>query len=151
MWNLHLIDSLALLWFCLMTGVEICVGLFIQPTLRRAPSELQVRIVPGFAGTGGQWMPFWYISSLLLMLADAWMHHHIQGKWNGEILGSVSVLAAVIAGTIAVLVPINNRLSRMRNGYDGWLREAKRWDSLHRVRVFLLLIALLLLCAGQYA
>jgi uncharacterized membrane protein len=61
--------------------------------------------------------------------------------------------AATIVFTIAMLVPINNRIAKMdpEHPYDRWLQDRCRWDHLHQVRVTLLIMAFVLLLTGLFA
>jgi hypothetical protein len=51
-----------------------------------------------------------------------------------------------------MLVPINNRIAKIDSDhpYAGWLEDRARWDGLHRARVALLIVAVLLLFAGLF-
>jgi uncharacterized membrane protein len=53
----------------------------------------------------------------------------------------------VIIFTVRVLVPINNRIASLNTAAPapGWKQDHKKWDSLHRVRILLLLVALIAL------
>lgn len=46
-----------------------------------------------------------------------------------------------------MLVPINDRIASMNTGapVPGWKQDHKKWDFLHRIRIVLLLVALLVL------
>lgn len=68
------------------------------------------------------------------------------------ILSAAIIWAIVIVGTVKVLVPINNRIARLdpEHRYEGWQDDRLRWDRLHRIRVALLLISVLLLIAGLF-
>ena len=52
--------------------------------------------------------------------------------------------------TITMLVPINNRIARMNpeQPHPTWLQDRSRWDRLHRIRVALLVVAVILLLTG---
>lgn len=132
-----------------MVGVEFCVAAFVEPALRKLPEPIQIAAAPDFAKRLGTFMPFWYATSLLLALADLWVTHRDLGLWSPWIGGAAGVIAFVIAVTILALVPINNRLARMRAAYPDWQKDAARWDGLHRARVFFLFVALVLLGLGQ--
>ena len=53
----------------------------------------------------------------------------------------------MIVFTIGILVPINNRIAAWNAAAPapGWKRDHKKWDSLHRVRILLLVIAVFVL------
>ncbi len=71
----------------------------------------------------------------------------------GLLIAFAAVLwAMTIVFSITMLVPINNRIARMNphQPYPTWLQDRCRWDQLHRVRVELLIVAVLLLLAGLF-
>ena len=63
------------------------------------------------------------------------------------LLTATLIWAGVIVFTIAMLVPINDRIASMNTGapVPGWKQDHKKWDFLHRIRIVLLLVALLVL------
>ena len=61
--------------------------------------------------------------------------------WVGGRICALVLQLVVLAGTLALLVPLNTRLARMREVYGGWLADARRWDRLHQIRVLLLVAA----------
>lgn len=140
-----IIHLLAFVSLTLMTGVEICVAVFVEPVLRSLRERVQLEAVPCFAAALGKVMPFWYASSLLLTAVDAWLHFHHALHGRTPLVSSAVLQALTILATITILVPINNRLAKMREAYPGWLRDAQRWDAIHRFRVVALLIAVTLL------
>ena len=97
-------------------------------------------------------MPFWYFVSLLLMVGALFEHRPMTSGAGLFILSAVILWAAVITMTVALLVPINNRIAKLNPGhpYEGWRSDRVRWDCLHRVRVALLLVALILLLIGLF-
>ncbi|MDE1176429.1 MAG: DUF1772 domain-containing protein [Edaphobacter sp.] len=54
--------------------------------------------------------------------------------------------AATIAYSVLLLVPINNRIADRGEGtpLSARLDEHRRWDRMHRLRIFFLLLAMLL-------
>ena len=122
--------------FCLtaMAGNELCVAAFVEPVLRRLPDAEQRPAVPPIASTLGRAMPFWYALSLLLTAADWWLSR------TGAVAIALGLQVVVLVATLTLLVPINNRLAA-GNLQDGWLADARHWDTLHRMRVALLLLA----------
>jgi hypothetical protein len=96
-------------------------------------------------------VPLWYGLALVLLLGAGFEHRPISSG-PGLFLASAAVLwAAIILFTVTMLVPINNRIAGMnpKQPHEGWLRDRARWDQLHRIRVALLIVALLLL-AGLF-
>jgi hypothetical protein len=65
----------------------------------------------------------------------------------GPLLTATLIWAGVIIFTISALVPINNRIAslNMTAPTPGWKQPHKKWDSLHRIRILLLAVALVAL------
>ena len=135
---MHLI---ALLCLTLMTGNELCVAAFVEPVLRGLPAGPQAVAAPRVAALLGRVMPFWYAGSLIFTISDVFFLHRHAGSWPTGAALSVALQGVVLLTTLTLLVPINNKLARMTEAYEGWLADAQRWDLLHRVRVGLLLAA----------
>lgn len=93
-------------------------------------------------------MPFWYAGTLLLTVAVAVVFPWKAGSW--AVVGAGALFAAAIGLTIAILVPINNRVA----GWEAdalpsdWKIQRRRWDRVHSLRVVLLLAGWLALVAG---
>jgi hypothetical protein len=137
---------IALSCLAVMTGNELCVALFVNPLLRRLPEARQTPVVRPIAERLGRVMPFWYFASLLLTAFAAYESR--QWKALDLPFWSAILQAVVVVLTVTLLVPINNRLSHLRDDETGWTAAAERWDHLHQLRVVLLLAAVALL-AGQ--
>ena len=137
-----LLDILAVVCIGLLVGVEFAVSAFINPILHRLGSNEELRVIRLFATKLGKVMPFWYAFSLVLLIAEAIFRH----RTSGEVLIVVAIViwAAIILLTILILVPINNRLVRLKPNADAdaALKEHGRWDSLHRWRVVSIVAAM---------
>jgi uncharacterized membrane protein len=134
----------------MMVGNEFAVAAFVHPQLRRLDDRAHAQTAALLAGSLGKAMPLWYGLALLLILGAAFEHRPISSG-PGLFLASAAVLwVAIILFTVTMLVPINNRIAGMnpKQPHEGWLRDRARWDQLHRIRVALLIVALLLLLAG---
>jgi uncharacterized membrane protein len=128
----------------LMIGTELAVSAFINPTVWQLEAQARAQAVQLFAKRLGAVMPFWYSANLLLLLAEATVERH---RPEAPLVDSaVAIWIFVIASTLMFLVPINNRLARPDSplSLDQKHREHKRWDALHRVRVVVLIAAMLL-------
>ncbi len=126
----------------LLIGTEFAVSAFINPILRKLDSRAQAQAIRLFARRLGTAMPFWYVASLLLLIGEAIVHRRESG---GLLLIAACVIwCAVIIHTLLVLVPINNRMTQLDS--DAFSQEAqrehKKWDSLHRLRVVALVVAM---------
>jgi uncharacterized membrane protein len=138
------LDILAILTLGLMIGVEFAVSAFINPTLRQLAPEPQARALSLFAARLGFVMPFWYALSLVLLIAEAILRRHTPALTPLILAASLWVL--IILFTLAMLVPINNRIAKLQPTAlpAGWQSAHRRWDTLHRLRVALLLLAFIL-------
>jgi uncharacterized membrane protein len=126
----------------LLIGTEFAVSVFINPVLWKLEDRAQAAAIRLFAARLGTAMPFWYAVSLLLLGLEAMLRHHEPG-FALLILASV-IWAVVILVTVLFLVPINNRMARLDSDSfpEEARREHKKWDTLHRLRVAALVIAL---------
>jgi uncharacterized membrane protein len=141
---MHLIDILTIVIAGLMVGNELTVSLFINPVMRKLDAAAQGKALSLFAGLLGRVMPVWYALCLVLFLVETVAH---RGEPRFYPLLAASLLwAAIIVFTIAMLVPINNRIATSAANVppEKWLSEHRRWERLHRVRIFLLVVALVL-------
>lgn len=132
----------------LLVGAELTVSVFLNPVLWKLDFAAQAEPMRLFGRRFGTAMPVWYIASLLLLLSETVIHRH---ESLVVLLGvAVVIWSAAIALSLLILVPINNRMVRMDT--DGWTesaqREHRKWDALHRVRVFALAIAMVFFLAG---
>jgi uncharacterized membrane protein len=132
------LDTITIVCIGLMIGTEFAVSVFINPALRKLEDAAQLNAIRIFAHKLGTAMPFWYVLSLALLIAEVVLRRSETGF--ALLLASASIWAAVIVLTVLFLVPINNRLARMSpNALAGQaFQEHQRWDSLHRVRVAVL-------------
>jgi Domain of unknown function (DUF1772) len=135
-----------------MAGNEIAVAAFVHPQLRKLNDNAHAQIAQPLAKVLGKAMPLWYGLALLLILGAAYEHRPIFGG-PGLLITLTAILWAItIVFSITMLVPINNRIASMnpQQPYPTWLQDRCRWDKLHRVRVELLIIAVLLLLTGLF-
>ncbi len=119
----------------LLIGTEFAVSAFINPVLSKLDNHAQANAIRMFARRLGAAMPFWYGSSLLLLIIETIVRRY--GPGDLLLITACAIWIAVVIHTILVLVPINNRMIRM--DASGFSPDAKRehdkWDSLHRLRV----------------
>jgi uncharacterized membrane protein len=134
-----------------MVGNEFAVAAFVHPQLSRLANEPHAQAAAPIAGSLGRWMPFWYAAALALILGDAFQHR-ADPFALGPLLAAAILWATTIVLSVAILVPINNRIAQMdpEHPYDCWLEDRRRWDRLHKIRVEILIAALLLLLAGLF-
>jgi uncharacterized membrane protein len=136
----------------LMAGNEFAVAAFVHPQLRRLDNSAHARTAALLAGVLGKAMPLWYGLALLLILGATFEHRPVPSGPGLFIALAAALWTATIVFTIAMLVPINNRIAKMNpeHPYDTWLQDRCRWDQLHQVRVVLLIMAFLLLLTGLF-
>ena len=141
-------DFITILCIGLMIGAEFAVSAFINPVVWQLEEAAQATILSLFAALLGKVMTVWYALSLVLMLVEAYLRRHEPTL--AHLLIAAAIWIAVIVFTIAVLVPINNRIALLQSGAlpSGWRLEHKRWDTLHRWRVFFLVVAMVFLLKG---
>lgn len=148
---MHFIDILAIVVVGLMVGNELTVSLFINPILWRLDAAAQTRALSLFAGILGRVMPIWYAVCLVLLLTETIARRSRAGF--ASLLVATCLWMVTILFTLAFLVPINNRIAALPpdTPLDQWLPSHKRWDKLHRLRIALLIAALILLAHGLLA
>jgi uncharacterized membrane protein len=131
----------------LLIGTEFAVSAFINPVLWKLEERAQARAISLFAAKLGTVMPFWYALNLVLLLVETVVHGHGPGK---PLLVTASVIwAAVIALTVWFLVPINKRMTRLADSIPEEARRShKRWDTLHRLRIVALIVAMICFLVG---
>jgi Domain of unknown function (DUF1772) len=133
-----------------MAGNEFAIAAFIHPQLHQFDDKAHAKIASRLASPLGKTMPLWYGIALALILGAVFEHRpSLSGP--GLLITSAAILwGATIVFSITMLVPINNRIAYLNpeHPYEGWLSDRLRWDRLHRIRVVLLVTAVLLLLAG---
>jgi len=135
-----------------MAGNESCVAAFVHPQLRKLNESSHALIAQPLARALGNAMPLWYGVALALILGAAYEHRPISSG-PGVLIALAAILWAItIVFTVTMLVPINNRIAKMnpQQPYPTWLQDRCRWDKLHRIRVELLVVAVVVLLAGLF-
>jgi uncharacterized membrane protein len=96
----------------------------------------------------GAVMPFWYITSLVLVAICAITGWHDPG--TGMLITAGALLIVSVLMSILLLVPINNRGKTWTpdNRPADWKQQMNRWDRYHYARVAVLIAAFALLVAG---
>ncbi len=135
---MHLLDITTILCIGLMVGTELTVSLFINPIIWQLDEPAQAKAFSLFGRYLGKAMPIWYILSLVLLIAEAYLRRHQPALT--PLLTAIIIWIAVILYTVTTLVPINNRIVALSTR---WRSEHKRWDTLHRWRILLLTIGMI--------
>jgi hypothetical protein len=84
-------------------------------------------------------MPFWYVGTLAVLVAVAILSR------GPLVIATVVLMAGAVVLSVAVLVPINNRVARWTTDADVDRTLARRWDRFHVLRVAMLAVAFALL------
>ena len=145
---MNLLNIATVLCIGLLIGTELAVSAFINPVVWKLDRRAQAAAFRLFGRRLGTAMPVWYIASLLLLISETITHRHEPHV--GLLAVAIAFWVAAIALSLLSLVPINNRM--VRTEADGFTestqRELQKWESLHRVRVFLLAVAMVFLLVG---
>jgi anthrone oxygenase-like protein len=138
----HLIAAVAFVLTGPLVGVELGVAAFTNPLVSELPDDAYRVFRSGGSRLLGALMPFWYIGTLVVLIAAA-----VATRQVPAVL-AVALMGAAVLLSVTVLVPINNRIGAWRTGDDVDRELAGRWDRLHRVRVGLLAAMLVALTVG---
>jgi uncharacterized membrane protein len=148
---MHFLDIITTSSAGLMVGVELAVSAFVNPALWRLESGPQLQALSILGRSLGRAMPVWYCLCLALIALESFLRRH-EAALAALVTAAVFWTGAIIL-SIAVLVPINNRIVSLNTAAPapGWERDHRKWDALHRVRILLLVIALLVLLSALVA
>ena len=136
----------------LMAGNEFAVAAFFHPQLYKSDDSTHAKAAALLARVLGKVMPLWYDLALVLIFGTIFEHRPISSGPGLFLLLAACIWAVTIIFTVAMLVPINNRIAKLdsEHPYDCWLQDRRRWDQLHQVRVVLLIMAFVLLLTGLF-
>lgn len=135
----HVIAIVALVLTGPLVGVELGVAAFTNPLVSKLPDDAYRAFRSGGSRLLGALMPFWYFGAAVTLVASAVMSRSVLT------IVAVALMGVVVVVTVAVLVPINNRIAAWRSDEDVNRDLAGRWDRLHAVRVGLLVAMFVLL------
>lgn len=141
----HVIAIVALVLTGPLVGVELGVAAFTNPLVAKLPDDGYRLVRSGGSRLLGALMPFWYIGTLVVLIAGAVLSR------DPLTIVAVALMGVALLLTVTVLVPINNRIGAWRSTDDVNRDLAGRWDRLHWVRVFLLGAMFVLLTVGVVA
>jgi uncharacterized membrane protein len=138
---MHLLDTITITFAGLMVGNELAISAFVNPAVWRLESGPQAQARSILARSLGRAMPVWYGVCLSLLALESFVHRH-QAVLV-PLLTATLIWVGVIVFTICLLVPINNRIASLNTAVPtpGWKHDHKKWDSLHRIRILLLAVA----------
>ncbi len=143
--GLMILEALAVITAGMMTGNELCVGIF-HAQLRTLDERAQFDMGQKSAAVFGKLMPGWYAATFLLTAAVAYF---LRGLGTAALLADTSAALWLLSilGTVLFLVPINTRIGQWtwETRPEGWQQARQLWDTRHLVRVCLLFVALVCL------
>ncbi|MGH3677382.1 MAG: anthrone oxygenase family protein [Mycobacterium sp.] len=137
-----IIEIVALVIAGPMVGSEIAVAAFTNPIFGRLPDEAYRQARSDGSRLLGRVMPFWYIGTLVVLIAAAVVTS------NGLIITAAALMAFVVLLTVTLMVPINNRISAWSETADASRDVARRWDRMHWLRVAILVLMFVLLAVA---
>lgn len=140
----QIVEILALVVVGTLLGSEFAVAAFLRPILGRLPDDAFLAARGDGAGLLGKVMPFWYLASFALLLGVA----AVAGSQRWLIGAGAILMVAVVILSVAVLVPINNKIAAWRAPDEVSRVLAARWDRLHWLRVAMLAVIFVLLAIG---
>ncbi|OIV37038.1 hypothetical protein BIV57_13180 [Mangrovactinospora gilvigrisea] len=145
---LNALETITIVVTGVMVGVEFSVPFFSNPILNALPGETGLRGRTHGARVGGAVMPAWYIASLALVVIRTVAGWHQRGA--GLLIASAALLVLSVILSVAVLVPINNRVKTWTAGDRpaDWKQQIARWDRFHYVRVAVIIAAFTCLAAA---
>jgi hypothetical protein len=126
-----------------LLGVEFGVAAFTNPLASRLPDDAYRMVRSGGSRLLGALMPFWYIGTLVVLIAAAVLSRDVRAVAAAALMGAALLLS------VTVLVPINNRIGAWTSEADVDRDLASRWDSFHWLRVAILAVVFALL-AGSF-
>jgi hypothetical protein len=138
----HVIAIVAFILTGPLVGAELGVAAFMNPLVSKLPDDAYRVFRSGGSRLLGAVMPFWYIGTLVVLIAAAVVTRDVPAVVAAALMGTAVLL------TVTVLVPINNRIGAWRTSDDVNRELAGRWDRLHWVRVGLLAAMFVMLTVG---
>jgi uncharacterized membrane protein len=138
---MHVLDTITIAFATLMVGNEVALSAFANPAIWQLENGSQAQGLSLLARSLGKVMPVWYGLCLALLGLQSFLHRHQAALVL--LLTATLIWAGVVVFSIAMLVPINNRIASLNTAAltPGWKRDHKKWDSLHRIRILLLVVA----------
>lgn len=139
----HVIAIVALVLTGPLVGVEFGVAAFTNPLVSRLRDDAYRTVRSGGSRLLGALMPFWYIGTLVVLIAAAVLSRDVLA------VAAAALMAAALLLTVTVLVPINNRIGAWKSDDDVSRELASRWDRFHWLRVAMLAVLFVLLAGGS--
>ena len=138
----EILEILAVVLAGPLVGVEVGVAALFHPMVGRLPDEAFAAARSDGGRVLGKVMPFWYIATLVVLIATA-----VRSR-DERMIAAAMLLGAAVVLTVSVLVPINNRIGAWTPGTAAPREPARRWDRLHWLRVAGLAVMFVLVAVG---
>ncbi|CAN5750691.1 DUF1772 domain-containing protein [soil metagenome] len=126
-----------------LVGIELGVAAVVNPLAAKLPDSGFRVVRSGGSRWLGALMPFWYVGTLVLLIAV------VVTSDSGAAVAATVVMGLAVLLTVTILVPINTRVGRWATDADVDRGLTRRWDTFHWARVGLLALVLVLLAAAQ--
>lgn len=128
------LNTVAIVVAGLMVGSELAIAAFVHPTLKTLPDNVHLPAASALARLLGRVMPFWYILTFLLTLAESVMRWRQFGGVPLWTAASTILWLAASVYSITALVPINNHIASRATvpAPADWKVYRRRWELLHR-------------------
>jgi uncharacterized membrane protein len=126
-----------------LVGVEFALVVFINPIVWKLESFSQAVAIRVLAARMGKLMPFWYLLSFGLLIAEGVRRHGTPGY--GLALAAIVIWLVSLLLTLFMLAPVNIRLALVNADTfaDGVKLEHLKWDQFYRVHLLVVLGALI--------
>jgi uncharacterized membrane protein len=149
---MHWLPVVSVIVAALMVGNELTIAAFLHPGLYRLPDTAHAPAARLFARLFGRVMPPWYALTLLLTLVNLWIQWSLSDAARQLLLASAVLWVVAILYTLIFPLPVNKRIANWDLAAlpSNWLEERRKWDDYHRLRVVVLLAALVCLILGLF-
>ena len=108
---MHLLDTIRITLSGLMVGNELSLSAFVNPAVWQLESGPQAQGLSTLARSLGRVMPVWYGFCLALLALESFLHRHQASLI--PLLTATVIWAGMVLFTIAMLVPLNNRIASL--------------------------------------
>src|ERR1700712_5253435 len=102
----QIVEVIALLFAGPLVGVEFGVAAFANPIVAKLPDPAFGQFRSGGSWLLGAVMPFWYVATLVVLVAAAVLSR------SDLVLVAAALMGAAVLLTVTTLVPINNRIGK---------------------------------------
>ncbi len=138
----HLIN---LTLISIFVGVEFAIGFLIHPVLSRLPQSVHIASVQVIGKIVGKIMPIWIPLILFSAVPVLYFISDTQALAFWFIIIGIVCIVLMLIISLTVNVAINKQIIswNSQSPPNNWLNLRKRWDTFHKVRIFLDIVALI--------